>query len=480
MADDRGLAKIKVIGVGGGGNNAVNRMIAAGIKSAEFVAVNTDCQALTLSNAQTKVQIGAKLTSGLGAGANPSIGEKAAEESREELRALLKGVDLLFITAGMGGGTGTGAAPIIASLSKELGILTVAVVTKPFGFEGRRRMSNAVQGIEKLREHVDTLLVIPNDKLVRVLPKGTSMLESFVKADEVLRQAVQSISDLIVTPTLINLDFADISTIMKNKGLAHMGIGIGEGPDKAIEAVRNAVESPLLETNIAGASGVIINVMGGKDMALDEVNEACKLIENIVDPSANIIFGYGFEEELENKVQVTLIATGFPSNEEEFIAQQIRPDTSVQQRGSELISNVFKRYEENRNAGSYSQEIVEEKRPSNNLQSQPLNLNNYGQADKKMSENNQNNYTQNREQYSDWGYEQKSNYNQGNVHNQPDYTRNVHNNQNNVNYDNNRYNAQQPQSSRFENHNQSQYNTQNDAEDENIPAFLRLLRKKRK
>ena len=349
MADGSGRAKIKVIGVGGGGNNAVNRMIAAGIKSAEFVAVNTDFQALTLSNAPTKVQIGAKLTGGLGAGADPNVGEKAAEESREELRALLKDVDLLFITAGMGGGTGTGAAPVIAALSKELGILTVAVVTKPFAFEGKRRMHNAVQGIENLRGNVDTLLVIPNEKLLEVLPKGTAMLESFIKADEVLKQAIQSISELIVTPTVINLDFADISAIMRKKGLAHMGIGVGEGPDKAIEAVRNAVESPLLETNIEGASGVILHVMGGKDMALDEVADASRLVEDIVDPAANIIFGTGFDENLENKVQVTLIATGFSAPTEDANATYAqRRNTGTQTRTSAAMDNAIRRLNDSR------------------------------------------------------------------------------------------------------------------------------------
>ncbi len=362
MADGSGKAKIKVIGVGGGGNNAVNRMIAAGITSAEFVAVNTDFQALTLSNAPTKVQIGAKLTGGLGAGADPNVGEKAAEESREELRALLKDVDLLFITAGMGGGTGTGAAPVIAALSKELGILTVAVVTKPFAFEGKRRMHNAIQGIENLRGNVDTLLVIPNEKLLEVLPKGTAMLESFIKADDVLKQAIQSISELIVTPTVINLDFADISAIMRKKGLAHMGIGIGEGPDKAIEAVRNAVESPLLETNIEGASGVILHVMGGKDMALDEVADASRLVEDIVDPAANIIFGTGFDENLENKVQVTLIATGFSAPAEDVNGgYPQRRGNAGQTRTSAAMDNAIRRLNDSRKKESAYNDVEDDR-----------------------------------------------------------------------------------------------------------------------
>lgn len=395
MADGSGKAKIKVIGVGGGGNNAVNRMIAAGITSAEFVAVNTDFQALTLSNAPTKVQIGAKLTGGLGAGADPNVGEKAAEESREELRALLKDVDLLFITAGMGGGTGTGAAPVIAALSKELGILTVAVVTKPFAFEGKRRMHNAIQGIENLRGNVDTLLVIPNEKLLEVLPKGTAMLESFIKADDVLKQAIQSISELIVTPTVINLDFADISAIMRKKGLAHMGIGIGEGPDKAIEAVRNAVESPLLETNIEGASGVILHVMGGKDMALDEVADASRLVEDIVDPAANIIFGTGFDENLENKVQVTLIATGFSAPTEDANGgYPQRRGNAGQTRTSAAMDNAIRRLNDSRKKESAYNDVEDDRsrgyspyQPNNNGAASRRYENNYdGRNDRPYSD----------------------------------------------------------------------------------------------
>ena len=384
MADGSGKAKIKVIGVGGGGNNAVNRMIAAGITSAEFVAVNTDFQALTLSNAPTKVQIGAKLTGGLGAGADPNVGEKAAEESREELRALLKDVDLLFITAGMGGGTGTGAAPVIAALSKELGILTVAVVTKPFAFEGKRRMHNAIQGIENLRGNVDTLLVIPNEKLLEVLPKGTAMLESFIKADDVLKQAIQSISELIVTPTVINLDFADISAIMRKKGLAHMGIGIGEGPDKAIEAVRNAVESPLLETNIEGASGVILHVMGGKDMALDEVADASRLVEDIVDPAANIIFGTGFDENLENKVQVTLIATGFSAPTEDANGgYPQRRGNAGQTRTSAAMDNAIRRLNDSRKKESAYNDVEDDRSRGYS----PYQPNNIGAASRRYENN---------------------------------------------------------------------------------------------
>ncbi|MEG1509602.1 MAG: cell division protein FtsZ [Clostridia bacterium] len=305
------VAKILVIGVGGGGNNAVNRMIDSGISSADFIAVNTDKQALLLSKAPVTIQIGEKLTKGLGAGAEPMVGEKAAEESRESLKEILKDVDMLFITCGMGGGTGTGAAPIIASLSKELGILTIAVVTKPFMFEGKKRMMNAERGIEKLREFVDTLLVIPNDKLLQVVPKGCPIVKAFYEADEVLRKGIQGISDLIVTPALINLDFADVRSIMKGTGLAHMGVGEGTGEDKTITAVKQAVSSPLLETNIEGATGVILNIMGGLDLPLDEINMACQLVQEVVDPEANIIFGAGIDESLQDKVIVTLIATGF-------------------------------------------------------------------------------------------------------------------------------------------------------------------------
>jgi cell division protein FtsZ len=307
------VAQIKVMGIGGGGNNAINRMINANIRSAQFIAVNTDKQALYLSKANVKIQIGEKLTRGLGAGGEPEIGAKAAEESREALVEAVRGADLLFITAGMGGGTGTGAAPVIAGIAKELGILTVAVVTRPFVFEGKNRETNARAGLSGLRKFVDTLVVIPNDKLLQVVPKGTSMVEAFRIADDVLRQSIQGISDLIVTPSLINLDFADVRSIMKNKGLAHMGIGIAKGENRMINAVRQAVSSPLLETTIEGATGVILFVIGGYDMALDEVNEAAQLVQEVVDSSANIIFGAGINPELEDEVSVTVIATGFDS-----------------------------------------------------------------------------------------------------------------------------------------------------------------------
>lgn len=308
------VANIKVIGVGGGGNNAVNRMIDANITSAQFVAINTDKQALLLSKAEHRLQIGEKLTRGLGAGADPEVGQKAAEESKASISEMLKDCDLVFITAGMGGGTGTGAAPVVAQIAKEMGILTIAVVTKPFGFEGRTRIENCDKGLENLRKYVDTLVIIPNDKLLKLVPKGTPIIEAFMYADDVLRQGIQGISDLIVTPSLINLDFADVRSVMKNRGLAHMGIGRSKGENKTIEAVRQAVSSPLLETTIEGATGVIINVKGGLDLPLDEVYEAADLVKEVVAPNCNIIFGSGIDESLNDEVEITIIATGFQAD----------------------------------------------------------------------------------------------------------------------------------------------------------------------
>lgn len=307
-----GIVKIKVVGVGGGGGNAVNRMVDAGISSAEFVVVNTDKQALLMFDTRKceTLQIGEKLTNGLGAGADPKKGEMAAEESKEMLKKMLDGVDLLFITAGMGGGTGTGAAPVIASLSREMGILTVAIVTKPFAFEGSRRMNNAMKGIEKLKEYVDALLIVPNDKLMQVLPKNTPIVQAFKEADEVLRKGIQGISDLIATPSLINLDFADVKNIIKGPCSAHLGVGEGEGENRAITAVQQAVKSPLLETSIVGASGVILNIMGGLDMTLEEVDIASNLVHSVVDEGANIIIGAGIDSSLQGKILITLIATG--------------------------------------------------------------------------------------------------------------------------------------------------------------------------
>jgi len=305
------FAVIKVIGVGGGGSNAVNRMIDAGLKGVEFVAINTDRQALLLSNASQKVQIGEKLTKGLGAGANPEIGQKAAEESREIIENVIQGSDMVFITAGMGGGTGTGAAPIIADIAKQLGILTVGVVTKPFTFEGRKRALHAEEGIKDLKEKVDTLVIIPNDRLLQISEKKTSMIEAFKTADDVLRQGVQGISDLIAVPGLVNLDFADVKTIMLNTGMAHMGIGCSNGENRAVEAAKQAIQSPLLETSIEGAKGVLLNITGGPNLGLFEVNEAAELVSQSADPDANIIFGAVIDEDLKDEIRITVIATGF-------------------------------------------------------------------------------------------------------------------------------------------------------------------------
>ena len=306
-----GTATIKVIGVGGAGNNAVNRMVESGIKGVEFITVNTDRQALLLSKAASKIQIGEKITRGLGAGANPDIGAQAAEESKSEIAEALRGADMVFVTAGMGGGTGTGAAPIIAATAKEMGILTIGVVTKPFTFEGKKRLSQAERGVESLKGKVDTLVVIPNDKLLQIIDRKTSIVEAFKMADDVLRQGVQGISDLIAIPGLVNLDFADVKTIMLNTGMAHMGVGRASGENRAEDAAKQAVQSPLLETSIEGARGVIINITGGTNLGLHEVNTAAELIQRSVDPEANIIFGSVIDESLDEEIIITVIATGF-------------------------------------------------------------------------------------------------------------------------------------------------------------------------
>lgn len=314
------LATIKVIGVGGGGNNAVNRMIEHGVQGVEFIAVNTDSQALNLSKAEIKMQIGAKLTRGLGAGANPEVGKKAAEESKEQIEEALKGADMVFVTAGMGGGTGTGAAPVIAQIARDLGTLTVGVVTRPFSFEGRKRSTQAEGGIQALKQAVDTLIVIPNDRLLEIVDKSTPMLEAFREADNVLRQGVQGISDLIAVPGLINLDFADVKTIMSNKGSALMGIGVSSGENRAAEAAKKAISSPLLETSIDGAQGVLMNITGGSNLSLFEVQEAADIVATASDQEVNMIFGSVINEDLKDEIVVTVIATGF--NEQ---AQQAKP-----------------------------------------------------------------------------------------------------------------------------------------------------------
>ncbi len=322
------LAVIKVVGVGGGGTNAVNRMVDAGLRGVEFIAVNTDAQALQMCDADVKIHIGSKITRGLGAGANPTIGYQAAMESKDELRDALKGADMVFVTAGKGGGTGTGAAPVIAELAKELGALTVGVVTRPFAFEGKRRARQAEDGIQSLREKVDTLIIIPNDRLLQVVERRTSVIEAFKVADDVLRQGVQGITDLITVPGLINLDFADVRTIMKDAGSALMGIGRATGEGRAIEAARQAIASPLLEVNITGAQGILFNITGSSNLSLFEVTEAAEEIRAAADPEANIIFGTSFNERLGDEVMITVIATGFDATRKPVTQRREQAATS--------------------------------------------------------------------------------------------------------------------------------------------------------
>ncbi len=333
------LAHIKVIGVGGGGSNAVNRMIESGVTGVEFITVNTDAQALHLAKSEHKLQIGDKLTRGLGAGANPEVGKKAAEESRELIMNTLRGADLVFVTAGMGGGTGTGAAPVIAEIAKECGALTVGVVTRPFTFEGRKRALQAEQGIAALKEKVDTLIVIPNDRLLEIVDKKTPMLEAFREADNVLRQGVQGISDLIMRPGLINLDFADVKTIMTERGSALMGIGIGTGENRAAEAAKKAIMSPLLETSIDGARGVLMNITGGLNLSLYEVNEAADIVASASDIEVNMIFGAVIDENLKDEIIVTVIATGFEHKNSPASAPERRTHNQPEP-GDSRLSNL--------------------------------------------------------------------------------------------------------------------------------------------
>src|SRR5213594_162885 len=305
------LAVLKVVGVGGGGTNAVNRMVDVGLSGVEFIAVNTDAQALLMADADAKIQIGADVTRGLGAGADPAVGFAAAQESRDELKDALKGADMVFITAGEGGGTGTGGAPIVAELGQEIGALTVGVVTRPFAFEGRKRSDQAERGIDELRERVDTLIVIENDRLLQVVEKRTSIVEAFQMADDILRQGVQGITDLITVPGLVNLDFADVRTIMRDAGSALMGIGVASGESRAAEAARTAVSSPLLEASVEGATGILLNVTGGSEIGLFEVNEAAEVVTSAADQNANVIFGAVIDDALGDEVRVTVIATGF-------------------------------------------------------------------------------------------------------------------------------------------------------------------------
>ncbi|AMM92378.1 cell division protein FtsZ [Peribacillus simplex] len=348
------LATIKVIGVGGGGNNAVNRMIEHGVQGVEFISVNTDAQALNLSKAEIKMQIGGKLTRGLGAGANPEVGKKAAEESKEQIEEALKGADMVFVTAGMGGGTGTGAAPVIAGIAKDLGALTVGVVTRPFTFEGRKRATQAQGGISSMKESVDTLIVIPNDRLLEIVDKSTPMLEAFREADNVLRQGVQGISDLIAVPGLINLDFADVKTIMSNKGSALMGIGISSGENRAAEAAKKAISSPLLETSIDGAQGVLMNITGGTNLSLFEVQEAADIVATASDQDVNMIFGSVINENLKDEIVVTVIATGFNEVEASIrptgrptLGQQQQSRPQAQQTPQSNVKREVKREEVN-------------------------------------------------------------------------------------------------------------------------------------
>jgi cell division protein FtsZ len=326
------VARIKVIGVGGGGNNAVNRMIEDGVQGVEFIAVNTDAQALKLSKAEIKMQIGANLTRGLGAGANPEVGRNAVEESRKQIQEVLKGADMVFVTAGMGGGTGTGAAPAIAQISRELGALTIGVVTRPFGFEGRKRATNAAAGIDLMREAVDTLIIVPNDRLLQIVDKKTPMIQAFREADNVLRQGVQGISDLIAVPGLINLDFADVKTIMSNQGTALMGIGMAKGKDRAVEAAKKAISSPLLETSIDGAQGVLMNITGGSNLSLYEVQEAADIVSSAADKELNMIFGSIINEDLKDEIMITVIATGFSETELSSKKNTVSPSRDITSR----------------------------------------------------------------------------------------------------------------------------------------------------
>ena len=333
-------AKILVIGVGGAGNNAVNRMIEENIKGVEFIGVNTDKQHLKTCKAPVCIQIGEKLTKGLGAGAQPEIGQKAAEESREQLTEVIKGADMVFVTCGMGGGTGTGAAPVIAQIAKDMDILTVGIVTKPFKFEAKTRMANALAGIERLKEHVDTLIVIPNDKLLEIVDRRTTLPEALKKADQVLQQGVQGITDLINVPGLINLDFADVKTVMKDKGIAHIGIGTGSGDDKCITAVKQAITSPLLETTIQGASHVIINISG--DISLVEANDAASLVQELAGDTANIIFGAMYDDSTPDTASITVIATGLETKPRELVKtpEFLRRATSAS--SSSSLHSMFK------------------------------------------------------------------------------------------------------------------------------------------
>ena len=380
--EEPNFAAIKVIGVGGAGTNAVNRMVDSGLRGVDFIAVNTDKQALAMSKAPIQIQIGDKLTKGLGAGANPEVGQKAAEESREEIANTIKGSDLVFVTCGMGGGTGTGAAPVIAETARDMGILTIGVVSKPFLFEGRQRMKNAEAGIERLKANVDTLVVVPNDRLLSVVTKGTTMTDAFRIADDTLRQGIQGISDLIAVPSLINLDFADVRTVMQSRGLAHMGIGIGKGENRMVEAAKQAISSPMLETSIDGARAVLINITGGPDTSIIDINEAAQKITAAADPEANIIFGAGIDENLDDEVKITVIATGFEKSPFNGVQPSVSRDEPAQEpvqesrpassrfTEEEPVSPIFERRSPSRSSRESADAGYEsrERRPSSGTQ----------------------------------------------------------------------------------------------------------------
>lgn len=347
------ICNIRVVGVGGGGNNAVNRMVASGITGAYFIAVNTDKQDLMMSNADEVLQIGKELTKGLGAGSNPDVGAAAAEESEEEIRRMLQGTNLLFITTGLGGGTGNGAAPVIARIAKEMGILTIGVVTKPFKFEGPKRAANAERGMAEMSKYVDSLVVIPNDKLYTLFNKEVSFVDAFRYADDVLHQAIQGVTEVISVPGLINLDFADVSTIMRQKGIAHMGIGTGRGANKTIEAVRQAVTSQLLETSIEGATGILINITGGRDLTLSEVYEAVDLVRDVADKDCNVIFGANVNNDISGETRVTVIATGFEDKDKKE-EQEVKPEPKLN------LNDLIKTEPEQPKEEEKVEEVVEE------------------------------------------------------------------------------------------------------------------------
>lgn len=384
-------AKILVIGVGGGGNNAVNRMIEEGIQGVEFVCINTDVQHLKSCKAPTCLQIGEKLTKGLGAGAKPEVGEKAAEENIEELTEIIKGADMVFVTCGMGGGTGTGAAPVVAKIAKDLGILTVGIVTKPFRFEAKTRMSNALSGIEKLRENVDTLIVIPNDRLLEIVDRRTTMPDALKKADEVLQQGVKGITDLINVPGIINLDFADVQTVMKDKGIAHIGIGVGKGDDKAVQAVQQAITSPLLETTIEGATDVIINISG--EVSLMEASDAATFVEELTGGTANIIFGTIFDETAHDQVTITVIATGIEQKANTKINTN-QGQNNLSQRANEQNNYNNNNINNNNNSSNFTYDPSGFRNSQNNYQS-PLNNNKFNNTSQSQLNNNLGRYNRN-------------------------------------------------------------------------------------